>query len=184
MLDADQRTLFRKLSVFRGGFTLPACGAVIGTDNEYEALEPLGQLVDKSLVRTMTAGEETRYYLLEPLRQYAAARITEEEEEEAGGRHARHFRDLSEKADSEFHGPRELEWLARLETEHDNLRVALDWGLEAGEGQLAQRTAAALMWFWLVRRHVTEAVELFDRVLAADLASSGARASALIQSGF
>ena len=159
MLDSDQQTLFRQLSVFRGGFTLPACGAVSGIEDEYEVLESLGQLVDKSLVRTMTADEETRYYLLEPLRQYAAARITVEESSETGGRHAEYFRDLAERAAPELHGPGQLEWLARLETEHDNLRVALSWGIDAGDAELAQRTAAALAWFWLVRRHMAEAVE-------------------------
>ena len=102
MLDSDQQTLFRQLSVFRGGFTLPASSAVSGNDGEYELLESLGQLVDKSLVRTMPTGEETRYYLLEPLRQYAAARITAEEAADAGGRHARYFQDLAERAAPSF----------------------------------------------------------------------------------
>ena len=122
MLDSEQQTLFRQLSVFRGGFTLPACGAVSGADDEYDVLDPLGQLVEKSLVLTVPSGEETRYYLLEPLRQYAAARITPYEATEAGGRHARYFQDLAEQAAPELRGPRQLEWLARLEREHDNLR--------------------------------------------------------------
>ena len=184
MLDSEQQALFRRLSVFRGGFTLPACSAVSESDDEFEVLESLGQLVDKSLVRTVPIGEETRYYLLEPLRQYAAARITEEETAEAGGRHARYFQDLAERAAPELRGPSQLDWLIRLETEHDNLRVALTWGLEAGEIVLAQRTSAALTWFWIIRRHVAEAVEWFDRVLAADGDSTQARASALAQAGF
>ncbi len=184
MLDSDQQTLFRQLSVFRGGFTFPACGAVSGTDSEYEVLESLGQLVDKSLVRTMPAGEETRYSLLEPLRQYAAARITADEVAEAGGRHARFFQNLAERAAPELHGPRQLEWLARLETEHDNLRVALAWDLEAGDADLAQRTAAALTWFWIIRRHVAESAEWFDRVLDLGGGSTNARAAALVQGGF
>ena len=184
MLDSEQQTLFRQLSVFRGGFTLPACGAASGADDEYEVLESLGQLVDKSLVRTMAAGEETRYYLLEPLRQYAAARITAEETAEAGGRHALYFQDLAERAAPELHGPNQLDWFSRLTTEHDNLRVALAWGLEAGDPALAQRTAAALYWFWIVRRHVAEGTEWFDRVLAVKGGLSTARASALLQAGF
>ena len=128
MLDSKQQTLFRRLAVFRGGFTLPACGAVSGSDDEFEVLESLGQLVDKSLVRTGPAGEETRYYLLEPLRQYAAARTDADETTEAGGRHARYFQDLAERAAPELRGPSQLAWLGRLETEHDNLRVALAWG--------------------------------------------------------
>jgi len=184
MLDSEQQTLFRQLSVFRGGFTLPACGAVSGTDNEYEVLESLGQLVDKSLVRTVPAGEETRYNLLEPLRQYAASRVSADEAGETGGRHARYYRDLAEEAEPELRGPGQLDWLVRLETEHDNFRGALTWGLEAGDAVLAQRTATALAWFWLVRRHMAEAVDWFDRVLPADGGTSSARASALVMSGF
>ena len=184
MLEPEQQTLFRQLSVFRGGFTLPACRAVSGTADEYEVLESLGQLVDKSLVRTIPAGDETRYYLLEPLRQYSGARITADEEAEAGGRHAMYFQNLAEKAAPELRGASQLEWLARLETEHDNLRVAMTWGLEAGDAGLAQRTAASLTWFWIVRRHVVEAVEWFDQVLAAGGDSPQARASALIHGGF
>ena len=90
--------------MLRGGFTLAACSAVSGTDDEYEVLESLGQLVDKSLVRTVPAGEETRYYLLEPLRQYAAARITADEAAEAGDRHARYFQDLSSYAGCSLSG--------------------------------------------------------------------------------
>ncbi|MEE8159872.1 MAG: adenylate/guanylate cyclase domain-containing protein, partial [Dehalococcoidia bacterium] len=184
MLDLDQQSLFRKLSVFRGGFTLPAWGAVSGIDNEFGALEALGQLVDKSLVRSMPSGEETRYHLLEPLRQYAAARINADEAAEAGGRHARYFQDLADRAEPELRGLRQLELLARLEAEHDNLRVAMAWGLDAGDPSLSQRIAAALAWFWIVRRHVTEASEWFDRVLAAQGGSHQARASALVQAGF
>ena len=92
----------------RGGFTLPACSAVSGTDDEYEVLESLAQLVDKSLVLATPTGEETRYYLLGPLRQYAAARITVDEVAEAGGRHAQYFQDLAEQAEPELRGPRQL----------------------------------------------------------------------------
>ncbi|MCH2516788.1 MAG: tetratricopeptide repeat protein [Dehalococcoidia bacterium] len=184
MLDLEQQMLFRQISVFRGGFSLDAGSAVMGTEDEFEALDAIGELVDKSLVRTMPAGEETRYYMLEPLRQYAAVRITADEAAEAGGRHARYFQEFAEGAAPDLHGPRQLEWLARLETEHDNLRVALAWGLEAGDADLGLRTVTALAWFWLVRRHMAEAMAWFDRVLAARGGSSSARASALVQSGF
>ena len=184
MLDQESQLLFRQLSVFRGGFTLDACGAVMGTEDEFEALDALGDLVDKSLVRTMPSREETRYSMLEPLRQYAAARITGEEGEQAGGSHARHFQQLAEEAEPELRGPQGLEWLAKLETEHDNLRAALSWGLEVGDADLPQRTVASLTWFWIIRRHMAEAVEWFDRALAAEGGSAKARASALVQSGF
>ena len=184
MLTSEQQTLFRQLSVFRGGFTIAACTAVSGTDDEYEVLDSLGQLVDKSLVQTAHSGDEVRYHLLEPLLQYAAARTAAVELGESRGRHARYFRDLAEGGAPELRGPRQLDWLSRLDTEHDNLRAAITWGLEAGDAGLAQRTAAALTWFWLVRRHVAEAVVWFDRVLSAKEADPQARASVLIQGGF
>ena len=146
----------------------PAAVAVSATDDEYEALDSLGQLVDKSLVQTLHTGDEVRYQLLEPLLQYAASRTTEDEAGESRGRHVTYFQDLAERAAPELRGPRQLEWLARLEIEHDNLRAALAWGLEAGDAELAQRTAAALTWFWIVRRHIGEAADWFDRVLAGE----------------
>ena len=158
---------------------LPLC-----SDDEYEALDSLSQLVDKSLVRTMPAGEETRYYLLEPLRQYSAARITVDEAADSGGQHARYFQELAEGAAPELQGPQQLEWLARLETEHDNLRAALTFGLESDDVEVAQRIAAALMWFWAIRCHVPEATDWYERVLAADSTPTKARAWALVQAGF
>ncbi len=184
MLSSEQQTLFHQLSVFRGGFTLAALAAVSGTDDEYEVIDSLGQLVDKSLVQTVHTGEDVRYQLLEPLRQYGADRITADEASEAGGRHARYFQDLAERAAPELRGPGQLEWLARLETEHDNLRVALKWGVDAGDAGLAQRTAAALTWFWIIRRHVAEGTEWFDLVLAVEGGSLETRALALVQAGF
>ncbi len=132
----------------------------------------------------MGSTSETRYYLLEPLRQYAATRITADETAEAGGRHALYFQEFAERGASELHGPNQIEWLTVLEREHDNLRAALAWGLEAGDTNLAQRTAAALFWFWIIRRHVAEGVEWFDKVLAAGGGSKMSRAYALLQAGF
>ena len=131
MLDPQQQPLFRQMSVFRGGFTFAAAAAVSEADDEYEVLDSLGQLVDKSLVQSEHAGDEARYHLLEPLRTVAAARSNADEADETGGRHARYFQDLAERAAPELRGHRQLEWLERLETEHDNLRAALAWGVDA-----------------------------------------------------
>jgi hypothetical protein len=184
MLDEDQRGLFRRLSLFRGGFTLAACAAVGGMDDEFEALDALSQLVDKSLVRTRPSGDETRYYLLEPLRQYGAARIKPEEAAASGGDHARYFRDLVDQISPGLHGPQQLALLAQLETEHDNLRAALAFGLTSGDVEPAQRIASGLMWFWVIRRHVAEAADGYERVLAADATPTNARAWTLLQAGW
>ena len=184
ILEPDQQLLFRQLSVFRGGFTLGACSAVMGVDNEFDALDSLGELVDKFLVRTMAKGDESRYYLLEPLRQYADATITTEEKDETGIRHARHYRDFAEMAAPELFGPGQQDWLARLETEHNNLGAALAWSLAVGDAELGQRTAATLWWFWIVHRHVNEGTSWFDRVLAVEGGISTAKAYALLHGGF
>ena len=184
MLSADQQLLFCQLSVFRGGFTFPACTAVSGVEDEFEVLETLGQLVDKSLVQAESGGEETRYHLLEPLRQYGASRITGEDAAEAGDRHAEYFLDLAEQAGPELRGPRQLEWLDRLETEHDNIRVALVWSLDSGKVDVARRTASALTWFWLIRRNVLEANGWFERALAVDGGSPQVHATALVLGSF
>ncbi len=184
MLSPELQALFRQLSVFRGGFTLAAFAAINGTEDEYEVLDPLDQLIDKSLVQTERTGDKIRYQLMEPLLQYADARLSADEAEEAKGRHARYYRDLAEQAGPELRGPQQLEWLDRLETEHDNLRAALAWAIDAGDAELAQRTTAALTWFWLVRRHVAEAEEWFDRALAVEGGSPEARASGLVLGGF
>ena len=184
MLDEEQQTLFRQLSVFRGGFTLAACSAVMGMENEFDALDSLGELVDKSLVRTTPSDDETRYYLLETLRQYAAARSGPDEVSEVGGRHAQYFLQVAEEGAMQLHGPEQIGWLSRLETEHDNFRAVLAWSLESADADLAQRTATALSWFWLIRRHVSEGVDWFDKALALDGGSPQVRAALLVQSGF
>ena len=81
------------------------------------------------------------------MRQYDAARLNAGEALEAGSRYASYFRGLAEDAAPEIHGPWQLELLARLEMEHDNLRVALQWGLDSDDIALSQRTEASLYWF-------------------------------------
>ena len=121
MLSSDQQKLFRQLSVFRGGFTFPAATAVSGTDDEYEILDSLGQLVDKSLVQSVHSDDEVRYHLLEPLIQYSTARMTADEAGKSRGRHARYFRDLAEQAAPELRGPRQLSLPGRRPVEGNAL---------------------------------------------------------------
>ena len=184
-LSPEQQTLFRQLSVFRGGFDLAALISVSGLEDEYEILDSLGQLVDKSLVLTIHASDSTRYRVLQPLIQYAEAHTDAPEARDLKSRLAHYFRDLAEQAAPELRGPRQLDWLAILDTEHDNMRAALAWSIEIRDADIAQRTATALTWFWLSHRHVDEAVVWFNQVLAIDEGRrTAARAAALVHSGF
>lgn len=183
-LSQEQQTLFRQLSVFRGGIDLAALTSVTGTEDEYEILGLLGQLVDKSLVQTIHSTDGTRYRVLQPLIQYAEVHTDDPEARDLKSRHALYFRDLAEQAAPELRGPRQLDWLATLEMEHDNLRAALAWAVEIRDADLAQRTVTALTWFWILHRHVAQSSEWFARTLAIEGGPSTARAAALVQSGF
>ena len=183
-LSQEQQTLFRQLSVFRGGIDLAALTSVTGTEDEYEILGLLGQLVDKSLVQTIHSTDGTRYRVLQPLIQYAEVHTDDPEARDLKSRHALYFRDLAEQAAPELRGPRQLDWLATLEMEHDNLRAALAWAIEIREADLAQRTVTALTWFWILHRYVAQSSEWFARALAIEGRPSTARAAALVHSGF
>ena len=104
------------------------------------------ELVDKSLVVPEVSGDGTpRYRMLEPIRQYAQAKLAEGggEAEEVRRKHAEFFLTLIEEAEPEFLGPEEAARLERLEAEHDNLRTALAWAIESGEAELGLRLAGA-----------------------------------------
>jgi predicted ATPase len=127
LLSEPERELFRRLSVFVGGFTLEAAEAVgtagsVGVEN---VLDHLGTLVEQSLVvvQPPKAGGETRFRILEPVRQYALEKLEESGEAGMVGRsHAAFFLALAERAHPELLGERQVEWLERLEQEYGNLR--------------------------------------------------------------
>ena len=161
LLSEAERVLFRRLSVFAGGWALEAAEAVGSGDGdgEGEVLDLLSRLVDKSLV-ALKEGEhdgELRYTMLEPVRQYARQKMSESGEEEAAQeRHAGFFLALAEEAEPELAGTQQEAWLKRLEREHANLRGALAWALDPSDGrkpkeirtELGLRLAGALGRFW------------------------------------
>jgi predicted ATPase len=151
LLSEKEKILFRRLSVFAGGWTLEAAEETCSGDGleEYEVLEFLSSLVDKSLVVVVRGDEESRYRMLETVRQYASEKLIESGERgtlRAG--HARFFLDLAEEAETGLAGPEQPAWLERLDAEHDNLRAALGWFAEEKEIERGLRLAAALLRFW------------------------------------
>ncbi len=165
LLSEDERRALRRLSVFRGGFTREAAEGVVET-----SLSVLSSLVSKSLVRFAGAG---RYDLHELIRQYAEAHLAIDPDEFAAvrDRHFAFYLEMAEAADSQLRGSRQLEWLSRLEQEHDNLRAALEWSLkehneEPNEcGHSALRLAGALRWFWQIRGHFHEGCNWLKKAL-------------------
>ena len=168
LLSASERSLFERLSVFSGGFTLDAAEAAAGTDDPFD---PLGTLVEQSLVTAeMRAGGGMRYGMLEPVRQYASGRLAEGSEAgDAHRRHATYFLELSERAHPELRGPRQVGWLERLELENGNLRGAIGWALSEGEVEIAGRMVWALWLFWLLRTQHDEGRRWSETLLERDL---------------
>ena len=189
LLPEEERTLFRRLSVFAGGFSLEAAESVCaGEDLEQdEVLVLLSHLVDKSLVLVAEQDGEARYRLLETVRQYSWEKLSESGE--AGRvceRHAGHYLALAQEAEPELKGEGQVAWLERLEREHDNLRVAMRWLLDRGESEEAARLGWALWLFWGIRAHFAEGQRSMEQALSAEggaAMSASARAKALYVAG-
>jgi predicted ATPase/transcriptional regulator with XRE-family HTH domain len=186
LLHGPEKELFRRLSVFAGGFTLEAAEDVCaaGAVDAEEVLVLLGNLVEQSLVIVAATSLEvrTRYRMLEPVRQYALEKLRQSSEEDGvRRRHGEYYLALAEEAEPRIKGHNQVEWLNRLETENDNLRAAIGWSLEAGEAQTAARFGWALGMYWVMRTRHGEGRLLMEQTLAqgGDELSAQMRAKAL-----
>jgi tetratricopeptide (TPR) repeat protein len=172
LLSEPEKVLFRRLSVFAGGWTLKTAETVTSGDGvaEGEILDLLFGLVDKSLVLAEEhEGVGVRYRMLEPVKQYAREKLGEAGESGTGRRrHADFFLALAERARPQLRGPEDRMWLERLEREHDNMRAALSFALESEEADLAQRMAGALGAFWHMHSHSDEGRKWLEAALARD----------------
>lgn len=205
LLTELERVLLRRLAVFAGGWTLEAAESVCSLPEadsiEEAALPPafrlprseildlLSRLVDKSLVIVDKQGGETRYHMLETIRQYAREKLLELDEVElVQNRHLAFFRHLAEKADPDAHTRHEEEStrLNELEREYDNLLAALDWSLTPkGNSAWGLGLAIALANFWGIRGYFHEGLEYLLAALEQNLSEpTKLRARALESAGW
>jgi len=175
LLTESEKILLRRLSVFAGGWTLASSEKVCagpGTGGqeieEWEVLDLLSSLVDKSLVNAHTNAPTTRYPLLETVRQYAQDRLVESGESRSmREKHRDYFLNLVEEARSGLRGAEQAYWLGVLGAEHDNLRQALAWCLEEPEGgEKGLRMARGLVRVWWVLGQWSEGRECLRGLLA------------------
>jgi predicted ATPase/predicted Ser/Thr protein kinase len=174
LLTDAEKILFRRLSVFAGGWTLEAAETVCTGDNVSSAmvLQLLAALVDKSLVLVEERENQQRYRFMVTLLEYAQKQLMQAAEEEAlTHRHADFFVAFARKADTRLAGNEQKAWLERLNAEHDNLRTVLKWTL-THNAEMGLELAGALGWFWYLRGYWDEG----QRWLAQMLAAEGARA--------
>jgi predicted ATPase len=188
LLEEEEKTLFGRLSVFSGGATLEATEAVCDAlgDLSVDAFEGVSSLLEKSLLGQEEGAEgEPRLVMLETIREYARERLEVSGEAESIKRaHAEYFLALAEEAEPKLRGSEVVEWLDRLEREHDNMRVALSWTSERKEVEVALRLGGALWWFWSARAYQSEGRRWLEEALAIDgRVSPEVRAMALAAAG-
>lgn len=171
LLTDSERLLFRRLSVFSGGFTLEAVEEVCsgGSIKRTDVLELLSRLIDKSLLMTESQEDCIRYRLLETIHQYSQDRLKESKQEnEFARKHAIYFWQMAGESYGELWGPKQLTWLPRLEAEYDNLRKALEWmGRRATRKEMLLRMTGSLWRFWAMRGHFHEGRAWLARALEA-----------------
>ena len=169
LLDATEQQLFRQLSVFVGGCTLEVGEAVCAPlpDEAEQVLERVASLIDKSLLQQIEQiGEEPRLTMLETMREYGLERLRESGEAQMCQRaHALYYLALAEEAELHLKGALQVQWWKRLEREIENLRAALAWLVEEGEGELALRLSGALGWFWNIRGYWSEGRRWLEEAL-------------------
>jgi predicted ATPase/DNA-binding CsgD family transcriptional regulator len=199
LLTPEEQALFRRLAIFRGGFTLEAAEGIAAIAAEAgEALSASGEmatpvlegvtsLVDKSLLqREEREGLPDRFTMLQTVREFAREQLEARDELEAQRRtHACYFAAWAAAVEPRLRGESRPLWLNQFESEHDNLRSALAWSLATPAGrEVGARLAGSLFWFWYIRGHLTEGRRWCEAVLAADAGSDGEeRASALYAAG-
>lgn len=159
LLTGPERLLFRRLGVFGGGAAIGACESIcVGSEVvPAHVLDLLTRLVDRSLVVVDDRDPPVRYRLLEPVRQFALERLNESgEARRIRDGHAMWFAEVAEKLAPRLQGPDRSTALARLGTEHDNLRLAWDHAAATGDDVMLARLARALFWFWNFDGHFDE----------------------------
>jgi predicted ATPase/transcriptional regulator with XRE-family HTH domain len=167
LLNEPEQALFRRMCVFAGGCTLDAAEVICADSGDRPAvLDGLASLAANSLLQVQEAAAAAgaglppaapRVTMLETIREYGTELMSARSEAaEIRQRHAAYYLALAEQAGPALTGPEAAAWLARLDTEHDNLRAALRWARDADDGATVLRLAAALWPFWGQRGHLSE----------------------------
>ena len=179
LLSPEEQKLFRHLSVFVDGWNLEAAEAICMARGRLaeDMLEGMASLVDKSLLRQEEqAAGETRFWMLQTLREFGLEQLARSGELEATRQaHAEYYLRLAEEALPSLKATEQGKWMARLEQEHENLRAALSWllaqarvGGEQSKQQAEQalRLCSALSWFWSIRGYSREGQHFLEQALA------------------
>lgn len=159
LLDDHEREFAEEVAAFPAGITVEAAEWLGGS------LDLLAALVDKSLLQ-MVEADEPRYRMLETIREYGLERLTESGRiTKVRAAHAAYFLELTETAEPHLRGNDQLAWIARLDSERDNLLAALHFTVDSHDAETAIRLAAALVMFWRFRGFLPESVDWLRQAL-------------------
>jgi tetratricopeptide (TPR) repeat protein len=165
LLETRPQQVFARLAVFAGSFSLEAAEQIARAE-----LDEISALVDWSLVKPIGEG---RFLLLETVREYAREVFDESAEADAvRDRHLDYFLRLVEEAEPKLTGPDQAEWYDRLAVEHDNVREALSYACDTGDGERALMLAGTIWRFWWNRGYTTESAHWYERAFAVAAAAS------------
>lgn len=182
LLEPEERTVFRRLAVFAGGFTLEAAQAVATADLSADALTVITGLVNKSLLRQEPSkSAEPRFGMLETVREYAWEQLTAAgEADQTRDRHLEYFLGLAERAKGLFNSLQAHNWVAIMEQEYENFRGVLGWASERAYTDPELRMASAICTFWFLRGNVGEGYKWVDAALARSREASPALRAPLL----
>jgi predicted ATPase/DNA-binding XRE family transcriptional regulator len=177
LLSSEEQILFRRLGVFRGGFSLASAESICNAreDLNFDLFEGVSQLLQKSLLKREAIPEgaieeEARFTILEMIRDYAVERLRESgEEERLRLLHAEYLMALTTALIPGLVGESQRDLLDRLDGEYDNLREALAWAIEKGHLDLASQLGISLSAYWLYRGYLREGRAWLLRIISAQM---------------
>jgi predicted ATPase/class 3 adenylate cyclase len=192
LLDENEQRLFQRLSVFVDGWTINAAEAVAGDHPaQTSTLDQLGSLLDKSLLQEVEdADNKPRFVMLETLREFGLEQLAASGEEDMiRHHHASFYLALAEHTVASLENVEQVQWMNRMEQEHDNLLAALEWsrtakatpeGAPSDVAEICLRLAGALGIFWEARGYYSEGRERLAAILLTDAAQGRTAARAML----
>jgi non-specific serine/threonine protein kinase len=193
LLSAEERRVFRRLSVFQNGWTLTTAAAILTETPSlgyldidavpFSLIETISSLADKSLIRSTDDTSGRRFFMLATIREFGLERLSAEERPALEAAHATWAVAFAEEAEPYLIGPDQADWLQYIATERANLRRAHAWLLANGRAAGALRLAKAIWRFGYTRGDIQACIDWLDQALAAAPEPSSTRGHALVGAG-
>ena len=166
LLSEKEKILWKRLSVFNGGWSLEASENICSDDNiqKHEILELMRKLTEKSIVNYDAARE--RYFFLESIKQYGKEKLDEANEtRDFLSKHLNYYMELSEYSEPELIRNEIHIWIEKLESDHGNFQSAIEWSISGGDREKGVRLAGSLWRFWKIRGHYSTGILHIESIL-------------------